>query len=47
MTIEEARTLIRGVEWRGSRPGLSRVRELLHRIGDPPVSYTHLRAHET
>ena len=35
MTIEEARTLIRGVEWRGSRPGLSRVRELLHRIGDP------------
>ena len=33
MTIEEARALIRGVEWRGSRPGLSRVRELLHRIG--------------
>ena len=35
MTIEEARELIRGVEWRGSRPGLARVRELLHRLGDP------------
>ena len=35
MTIEEARALIQGVEWRGSRPGLARVRELLHRSGDP------------
>ena len=31
MTIEQAMELIHGVEWRGSRPGLSRVRELLHR----------------
>ena len=44
MTIEEARALIRGVEWRGSRPGLSRVRELLHRIGDPQdtVQFVHI-----
>ena len=35
MTIEQAMELIHGVEWRGSRPGLSRVRELLHRLGDP------------
>ena len=44
MTIEEARTLIRGVEWRGSRPGLSRVRELLHRIGDPQdtLQFVHI-----
>ena len=44
MTIEEARTLIRGVEWRGSRPGLSRVRELLHRIGGPQdtLQFVHI-----
>ena len=36
MTIEEAMELIHGVEWRGSRPGLTRVRELLHRLGEPP-----------
>ena len=44
MTIEEARALIRGVEWRGSRPGLSRVRELLHRIGDPQdtLQFVHI-----
>ena len=44
MTIEEARALSRGVEWRGSRPGLSRVRELLHRIGDPQdtLQFVHI-----
>lgn len=44
MTIEEARALIQGVEWRGSRPGLSRVRELLHRIGDPQdtLQFVHI-----
>ena len=44
MTIEEARVLIQGVEWRGSRPGLSRVRELLHRIGDPQdtLQFVHI-----
>ena len=35
MTIEQAMELIHGVAWRGSRPGLARVRELLHRLGDP------------
>ena len=29
MTIEEAMELIHGVEWRGSRPGLTRVRDCL------------------
>ena len=33
MTIEQAMELIHGVAWRGSRPGLARVRELLHRLG--------------
>lgn len=44
MTIEEAMELIHGVEWRGSRPGLTRVRELLHRLGDP-AGRTAIRTH--
>lgn len=44
MTIEEAMELIHGVEWRGSRPGLTRVRELLHRLGDPQdgLQFVHI-----
>ena len=44
MTIEQAMELIHGVEWRGSRPGLSRVRELLHRLGDPQdgLQFVHI-----
>ena len=36
--------LIHGVEWRGSRPGLTRVRELLHRLGDPQdgLQFVHI-----
>lgn len=35
MTVEEALNFIHSVSWRGSVPGLSRTRELLHRLGDP------------
>ena len=44
MTIEQAMELIHGVEWRGSRPGLTRVRELLHRLGDPQdgLQFVHI-----
>jgi len=35
MTIEEALSYIHAVNWRGSKPGLSRTRELLRRLGDP------------
>ena len=44
MTIEQAMELIHGVAWRGSRPGLTRVRELLHRLGDPQdgLQFVHI-----
>ena len=35
MTYDEAISYIHSVAWRGSRPGLSRIEELCHRIGDP------------
>ena len=35
MTYEETLKFIHSVQWRGSKPGLSRTRELLARIGDP------------
>ncbi len=35
MTINEALEFIHSVSWLGSVPGLERIRELLHRIGDP------------
>ena len=35
MTYEEALDYIHSVTWRGSRLGLERTNELLHRIGDP------------
>ncbi len=35
MNIKEALSYIHSVSWMGSRPGLSRTRELLHRMGDP------------
>ncbi len=38
MTYEEALTYIHSIDWRGSRPGLSRVTELLHRLGNPQDS---------
>ncbi len=35
MTYEQAIEYIHGVEWRGSKPGLSRTRELLQKLGNP------------
>lgn len=35
MTKDEALSYIHSICWKGSVPGLSRTRELLHRIGDP------------
>ena len=35
MTYDEAVSYIHSVSWRGSRPGLSRIRELCRLIGDP------------
>lgn len=38
MTTEEAIEYIRSVKWLGSKPGLSRIRELLQRLGNPQKS---------
>ncbi|HBR09067.1 MAG TPA: bifunctional folylpolyglutamate synthase/dihydrofolate synthase [Clostridiales bacterium] len=38
MTYEEALNFIRGVSWLGSKPGLTRIRELLARLGNPQDS---------
>lgn len=35
MTYEEALDYIHSVCWKGSKPGLSRITELMHRLGDP------------
>lgn len=35
MTYDEALTYIHSVSWKGSRPGLERITELCHRLGDP------------
>ena len=35
MTYEKALEYIHSVCWKGSRPGLSRITELCHRLGDP------------
>lgn len=35
MNYEEALAYIHAVSWKGSRPGLERITELLHAIGDP------------
>jgi len=35
MDIQEALAFIHSVSWRGSVPGLERIAELLHRMGDP------------
>ena len=35
MTYEEALAYIHAVSWKGSVPGLSRITELMHRLGDP------------
>lgn len=34
MTYEEALSYIHSVSWKGSRPGLARITELMHRLGD-------------
>ncbi len=38
MTYEEAISYIHSIDWRGSRPGLSRVTELLGKLGNPQDS---------
>ena len=35
MTYEEALQFISAVSWKGSVPGLSRITELMRRLGDP------------
>lgn len=35
MNLDAALSYIHSVAWQGSRPGLSRTRELLHKMGDP------------
>jgi len=35
MTYQESMAFIHSVEWQGSRPGLSRITELLARLGNP------------
>lgn len=44
MTISDALDFIHGVDWRGSRPGLSRVRELMERLHHPErgLKYVHV-----
>ena len=44
MDYQEALAYIDGVAWFGSKPGLSRVMELLHRLGDPQnrLKFVHI-----
>lgn len=44
MTAEEALNFIHSVRWQGSKPGLSRTRELLSKLGDPQddLSFVHI-----
>ena len=44
MTYEEALQYIHAVSWKGSRPGLSRITELMRRLGDPQLGrkYIHI-----
>lgn len=35
MTYEQTLDYIHSVSWKGSRPGLERITELMHRLGDP------------
>ena len=44
MDYKEALEYIDGMSWFGSRPGLERVGELLHRLGDPQkkLKYVHV-----
>lgn len=35
MTYEQTLDYIHSVSWKGSRPGLARITELMHRLGDP------------
>ena len=39
MTYQEALSFIHAVTWRGSRPGLSRITELLARLGHPEEAF--------
>ena len=45
MNINETLSYIHSVSWMGSRPGLSRTRELLRLMGDPQnkLRFVHSR----
>ena len=44
MTVQETLNFIHRTSWMGSRPGLERVTELLHRLGDPQdrLQFVHI-----
>ena len=44
MTYQEALNFIGAVSWKGSVPGLSRITELMHRLGDPQrgMKFVHI-----
>ena len=44
MNYQEALAYIHAVSWKGSVPGLSRITELMHRLGDPQLGpkYVHI-----
>ncbi len=44
MTYEQALAYIHAVDWKGSRPGLGRITQLMHRLGDPQkaLAYVHI-----
>lgn len=42
MTYQEALDYIHSVCWKGSRPGLERITELCHRLGDPQSKLTFI-----
>jgi len=44
MTYEEALTFIHGVNWQWCKPGLERIRALLHALGDPQdkLQFVHI-----
>ena len=44
MTLSETMEFIQAVSWLGCRPGLERITDLMHRLGDPQQSlrYIHI-----
>ena len=44
MTYEEALSFIHSTEWQGSRPGLTRITELMKKLGNPEktLNFVHV-----